>query len=142
LIQTFLSLLDLELEKINKFIENSPEEFATFEEKFKLTLVNGIFMFAVIWSFGAALDTQSRKPFDQAFKKLMIGDITQIKKKKNVSFPDKATLYDYFFKVKSDKLSYEWAKWTDLIDDYYPKDVRIHEIIVKTSDIARYNHCL
>lgn len=78
-------------------------------------------MFAAVWSFGAAVDTSSRKPFDQSLKKIMVGDITQGKKRKYLSFPEKMTLYDYLFKVNSDKLTFEWIKWTDMIDDNYPK---------------------
>jgi len=72
----------------------------------------------------------------------MVGDITQAKKKKYVSFPEKLTLFDYLFKIHEEKLTYEWIKWVDTIDDNYPKDIKIHEIIVKTNDIARYNYCL
>lgn len=105
-------------------------------------MINGIFIFSVIWSFGAAVDTPSRKIFDQALKRIMNGDITQGKKKKNVSFPEKMTLFDYLFRINQEKLSYEWVKWTDQIDDNYPRDIQIHEIIVKTGDIIKYNYCL
>lgn len=105
-------------------------------------MINGIFIFSVIWSFGAAVDTPSRKIFDQALKRIMNGDITQGKKRKNVSFPEKMTLFDYLFRINQEKLSYEWVKWTDQIDDNYPRDIQIHEIIVKTGDIIKYNYCL
>ena len=57
-------------------------------------------MFAVIWSFGVSVDTPSRKPFDMAFKKVLMGDLTAGKKKKNISIPEKGTLFDYKFKIK------------------------------------------
>jgi dynein heavy chain, axonemal len=52
------------------------------------------------------------------------------------------SLFDYQFHVKEDKLSYEWIKWTDKINENYPRDINVHEIIVKTSDTIRYNHCM
>lgn len=73
-------------------------------------------MFAVVWSFGVSVDTPSRKPFDMAFRKVLLGDISSGKKKKNISIPDKGTLFDYKFKIKEEKLLFEWVKWTDQID--------------------------
>lgn len=68
-------------------MENFSEEFASIEEKYKATLINGIFIFAIMWSFGASVDTVSKKSFDQGFKRIIVGDITQGKKRKNVSIP-------------------------------------------------------
>ncbi len=85
-----------------------------------------MFIYSVVWSFGISVDTSSRKPFDQAFKKILIGDQTANKKKKAISFPEKLTLFDYLFKINKEKLNYEWVKWIDMIDDFYPKDVPIH----------------
>ena len=70
------------------------------EEKHLATLTNSIFMFSVMWSFGASVDTASRKPFDVSFKKLMVGDILSGKRRKNVSYPEKATLFDHSLKIK------------------------------------------
>ena len=78
-------------------------------------MMNSIFIYAVIWSFEVSVDTTSRKMFDQAFKKIVIGDITSAKKRKNVTFPEKQTLFDYLFRLHEDKLTYEWAKWIDMI---------------------------
>jgi len=62
--------------------------------------MNGIFIFAVVWSFGAAVDTDSRRPFDISFKRLINGDPSQSKKRKNISYPEKASLFDFQFHVK------------------------------------------
>jgi len=116
LLQTFFKLVDHEIVKIQKYVENFYEEWLVVEEKYKLNLLNGLFIFAIVWSFGACVDTSSRKLFDQSFKKLITGDITQGKKKKTISFPEKLTLFDYLFQIKEDKLTYEWIKWIDTID--------------------------
>ncbi len=50
-------------------------------------LISGMVIYSIVWSFGLSVDTSSRKMFDQAFKKVIIGDITVTKKKKNVNFP-------------------------------------------------------
>lgn len=91
-----------------------------------MTMLTGMFIYAVVWSFGLSVDTPSRKLFDQTFKKLLIGDITSTKKKKNVSFPEKQTLFDYLFRLHEDKLSYEWLRWNDMLDENYPKTIQIH----------------
>jgi hypothetical protein len=64
-----------------------------------MALISGMFIYAVVWSFGVAVDTPSRKVFDQSFKRIIVGDITVAKKKKTASFPDKLTLFDYLFRV-------------------------------------------
>jgi hypothetical protein len=64
-----------------------PEEYAVMEEKYKSSLISGIFIYAVVWSFGVVVDTPSRKLFDHTFKRIIVGDITVAKKKKTTSFP-------------------------------------------------------
>jgi len=98
-LQTFLKLLTVELLKIKKYSEQMPEEYAAIEDKYKIALISGIFIYAIVWSFGVAVDTTSRKLFDQSLKKIVIGDITTAKKKKTLSFPEKLTLFDYLFRV-------------------------------------------
>jgi hypothetical protein len=78
-------------------------------------MVSGMFIYSVVWSFGLSVDTASRKIFDQTFKKLIVGDITTTKKRKNISYPEKLTLFDYVFRINEEKFSYEWFKWVDLI---------------------------
>lgn len=85
-----------------------------------------MFIYGVIWSFGVSVDTISRKQFDLSFKKIIVGDITTIKKKKTPSFPEKLSLFDYMFKVNEDKLSYEWIKWVDMIEERYNKDIPLY----------------
>lgn len=87
LTDVFLQMLTTELMKIKKFIENNAEDWATFEEKYRGSLMAGVFVWSVVWSYGVAVDSASRKQFDNGFKKVLAGDITSGKKKKNVSFP-------------------------------------------------------
>ena len=61
--------------------------------------MSSIFIYSIIWSFGVSVDTNSKKTFDNSFKKIIIGDITAGKKKKHISFPEKITLFDYLFKI-------------------------------------------
>lgn len=87
LISSFLRLLDSLLILLKDFKDNKQEEYLAFEDKFKSMLISGMVIYSLVWSFGLSVDTSSRKMFDQAFKKVIMGDITANKKKKNVSFP-------------------------------------------------------
>ena len=78
-------------------------------------LIGGICLYAITWSFGVSVDTTSKKLFDQTLKRTLTGDITSLKKKKTVPFPEKLMLFDYLFRVDPEKLTSEWVKWTDLI---------------------------
>ena len=126
LIQTFFRLLDVKLRVIRRVMEESGEEYSTMDEKFMYNLVGAVCIYCMVWSFGVVVDTASKKPFDQAFKRIVSGDITTVRKKKPISYPEKLQLSDYLLKVDKDKLTHEWVKWSEMLQDSHPKDVPVH----------------
>ena len=85
-----------------------------------------MFIFSLVWSLGASINSEFRKPFDIYLKKLINGDIellhSEEKKKIKAVFPERGTLYDYKLTPKTvshqnkSMLSYDWVLWVDTID--------------------------
>ena len=98
-------------------IKSEEEIEALHNEKSFFSLISSICTFSLVWSFGACLDTVSRKPFDISIKRIITGEILMSNKKRKVGYPDKGTLFDYNFRVDSGKGTFEWIKWVDLIEE-------------------------
>ncbi len=84
-----------------------------------MAYLNGHFVFAVTWSFGGGLATESRKSFDVFCKRLFSGDIELAdKKRKKFQLPERGMLFEYILenKIKAGKQDVEWVRWVDLID--------------------------
>lgn len=96
----------------------------------------------MVWSLGATLITEHRKPFDSYLKRLFNGDLAADKKKK-MQFPDRGLLYDYCLQPKPNGEE-EWVRWLDTMNntDEIPAKSLPHEIIVKTNDTVRYSYLL
>lgn len=75
-------------------------------EKNSFALVSSLFSFSCVWSFGASIDSNSRKIFDSTFKKTVIAEIILTNKKKKVGYPEKATLYDYLLKIQDTEVGF------------------------------------
>jgi len=86
----------------------------------RTSIIEGKFIFCLVWSFGASADTQSRKKIEQEIKKVLSGEIKIDKyEKKKLSYPERNTLFDYNYSVKKSGgpgVGYEWVLWTDYID--------------------------
>ncbi len=58
------------------------------DPKNRTTVIEGKFIFALIWSLGASADTQSRKKIEQEIKRVLSGDIKIEKyEKRKLSYP-------------------------------------------------------
>jgi dynein heavy chain len=119
------------------------------EDKTKLELphkeieamIDGSFMFSLIWSVCASINTEYRKACNDALRKLLQGDLdTGAKPLKKIVFPDRGTIYDHVFEMNESK----WQNWADLIDknEKIPAKLLPQEIIVTTSDKVKYSYLL
>lgn len=75
-------------------------------EKNTFGLVSSLFAFSFLWSFGAVVDTNSRKVFDSVLKKTILAEIVMTNKKKKVGYPEKGTLYEYVLNINSENVGY------------------------------------
>eukprot|EP00698_Gefionella_okellyi_P021807 TRINITY_DN713_c0_g2_i1.p1 TRINITY_DN713_c0_g2~~TRINITY_DN713_c0_g2_i1.p1 ORF type:complete len:3408 (-),score=943.41 TRINITY_DN713_c0_g2_i1:2225-11140(-) len=97
------------------------------------TIVEPVFLFSLVWSFGATADKEGFPEFDQYLRKHMMSQ--QCK----VPFPDDGLVYDFVF----DSATLQWTKWTNTVPQYVV-DVKasFHDIIVPTAESVRYTYLL
>ncbi|CAG5890787.1 unnamed protein product [Menidia menidia] len=105
--------------------------------------LQGLFLFAVVWSLGGTITGDKRKRFDVFFRTL-IADMNDehprpksIKLKKNNVFPERGTVYDYYF--QKDGMG-QWNIWTDSItkeENVIPPGANVSDLIIPTMDTAR-----
>ena len=98
-----------------------------------ITMIEPLFLFALVWSVGATTNEDGRKFFDGMLRQEMFSN------KSGWIFPKQGLVYDYVFLIESKK----WGKWMDIIDKYEmdPK-LSFSEIIVPTTDSVRNTYLL
>ncbi|KAA3677673.1 dynein heavy chain, axonemal, partial [Paragonimus westermani] len=131
--------------------------------------LQALFLFATVWSLGSVLPTDSRVKFDSYFRDLVSGTNSEhpkpktIKLTKSNSFPERMTVYDFWFDKRS---AGSWQDWSQFIlpsmektalpevtevepnapaggtTSPPPTDVDTGAMIVTTVDTARMNYFL
>ena len=101
-----MNILDCQFDK---FLD--PKKFAAYVTKEVFTWIEGMFLFALIWSIGITGDTNSRVKFDIFLRKILAGGIDEDEKKSfglldtvppppkpySAALPDSLTIYHYKF---------------------------------------------
>ncbi|GCC38553.1 hypothetical protein chiPu_0017068 [Chiloscyllium punctatum] len=104
--------------------------------------LQGLFLFATVWAVGATINGESRKKFDVFFRNLILGmddhnpRPKSVKLTKNNIFPERGSVYDYYFKKTG---SGQWTVWTDYItkDQDIPAGAKVSDLIIPTMETAR-----
>lgn len=63
-----------------------------------------------MWSLGASITVDGRKPFDLFCKRLLGNDIAEHKRDKKLAIPEKS-LYDFCYRMKENGSDGEWVTW-------------------------------
>uniref|UniRef100_UPI00398E73BF dynein axonemal heavy chain 3 isoform X1 n=2 Tax=Pristiophorus japonicus TaxID=55135 RepID=UPI00398E73BF len=109
--------------------------------------LQGLFLFATVWTIGATIDGNSRKKFDVFFRNLILGmddnnpRPKSVKLTKNNIFPERGSIYDYYFKKFA---SGHWQLWTDYIATNLeiPVGAKVSDLIIPTVETARQSFFL
>jgi dynein heavy chain len=72
------------------------------------TCIDGLFIFAIIWSVGATTNEEGRMMFDSFVRQEMFCN------KFAWPIPKAGSIYDYLFSVNDKK----WLRWIDIVDRY------------------------
>eukprot|EP00955_Chlamydomonas_euryale_P064420 358972-Chlamydomonas_euryale.AAC.1 len=127
-----------------------PPVGATFDDATKVQMVEGMFLFAAIWSVGATTDAAGRAAFSDFFCTLAAGEAPTGYADWVEAAPPALTLppipvdggasvYDYKF----DTASRSWVLWTSLVENMaIPEGSGFADIIVPTKDSVRYTYLL
>uniref|UniRef100_A0A2K6A2H9 Dynein axonemal heavy chain 7 n=1 Tax=Mandrillus leucophaeus TaxID=9568 RepID=A0A2K6A2H9_MANLE len=148
LVRSLMNLIDC-------FMDDFADEVKLKERSDRETysLLEGIFLFSLIWSIGASCTDDDRLKFNKILRELMEGAISErtrntfklqsgteqtSSKALTVTFPEKGTIYDYQFVTEGIG---KWEPWIKKLKDAppIPKDVMFNEIIVPTLDTIRYS---
>ncbi|KAK9829119.1 hypothetical protein WJX72_004004 [[Myrmecia] bisecta] len=145
LMNTFWSLLD-EFRGVG-----APIDAASVDK-----VIEGLFVFATIWSIGATTETDGRTKFDAFFRALLRNAVDPKTERTDfdlgpgveigipafmlsVHLPDEGSMYDYMF----DKPTASWRHWMDTVTVEEPATTAaFNEIIVQTIDTVRYSYLL
>uniref|UniRef100_A0A672TSR7 Dynein axonemal heavy chain 3 n=1 Tax=Strigops habroptila TaxID=2489341 RepID=A0A672TSR7_STRHB len=98
--------------------------------------LQGLFLFALVWTIGGIIDADSRKKFDLFYRDLLMGMNDEnprpnsVKLTRNNIFPEKGSVYDFYFHKHG---SGHWNMWTD----YITKEEQVSELIIPTVETAR-----
>ncbi|NXC38348.1 DYH3 protein, partial [Penelope pileata] len=105
--------------------------------------LQGLFLFALVWTIGGTIDADSRKKFDLFYRNLLMGMDDGNPRPKNVKltrnsiFPEKGTVYDFYFYKRG---SGQWNLWTDYItqeEQVISPGAKVSEVIIPTMETAR-----
>uniref|UniRef100_A0A7N6BTR8 Dynein axonemal heavy chain 7 n=1 Tax=Anabas testudineus TaxID=64144 RepID=A0A7N6BTR8_ANATE len=115
--------------------------------------LQGLFLFAVVWTLGGTITGESRQKFDVFYRNLLMGVDNEhprppsIKLKKNNIFPERGhktfyaygTVYDYYFQKDGQG---QWNVWTDSIkneENIIPAGAKVCKfyLIIPTMETAR-----
>ncbi|NXU51136.1 DYH3 protein, partial [Turnix velox] len=105
--------------------------------------LQGLFLFAVVWTVGGIIDADSRKKFDLFYRNLLLGANDENPRPKNVKlnksniFPEKGSVYDFCFYKHG---SGQWKMWTEYItkeEQVIPPTAKVSELIIPTMETAR-----
>ena len=99
------------------------------------------FIFALIWSFGATCDSDSREKFDFFFRNLLAGKlgehpIPEAVGKIEIPLTSDGSVFDFKFEMHGRG---RWVPWSDLIQNekVEMKINKLSELIIPTIDTAR-----
>uniref|UniRef100_A0A8C5C287 Dynein axonemal heavy chain 3 n=1 Tax=Gadus morhua TaxID=8049 RepID=A0A8C5C287_GADMO len=104
--------------------------------------LQGLFLFAVVWSVGGTINGDSRKRFDVYYRLLITGAESEHPPPKNIQlsksnlFPERGSVYDYYFHKQGPG---HWSLWTDSVskEDKTKKVKIVSDLIVPTMETAR-----
>jgi len=130
LIASLLRLMDSQLDTFK-----SEEDSKLLGMADAVKLIDGTFLFSLIWSMGVSTDVAGRDLFDKTVKELAkVPSAPKI----TTPIPEKGTCYDFFFDTNLRK----WVPWLETVPQYsVPANAQFQNIIVPTADTVRYS-CL
>ncbi|KAJ3181585.1 Dynein heavy chain 7, axonemal [Gaertneriomyces sp. JEL0708] len=135
-----ISLFNIFESLFDDFTSASDDKSSPLEDK----CIQGMFLFALVWSVGASVDESGRMKFSEYLKSLCVGTNPKAPLPHNLSFqanfPD-GRVYDYIFENVNGG---QWRTWLDTIphDWSIPAKTKVDNIMVPTVDTARYEYLL
>nr|XP_060504710.1 dynein axonemal heavy chain 3 isoform X1 [Panthera onca]XP_060504711.1 dynein axonemal heavy chain 3 isoform X1 [Panthera onca] len=144
MMRLYSSLLD-EIKKIDK------EESELFEGPTSQQIflwLQGLFLFALVWTVAGTINADSRKKFDLFFRNLIMGmddnnpRPKSVKLTKNNIFPERGSIYDFYFLKEGSGHWYTWTEYITKEEENIPANAKVSELIISTMETARQSFFL
>ncbi|KAI8803834.1 dynein heavy chain and region D6 of dynein motor-domain-containing protein [Cladochytrium replicatum] len=137
LITSFLNLFE---SLFDDFVNDSSKD-----HDISSKIVQGIFIFSVIWSLGSSINDSGRVKFNSFFRSLLNGGDPAILPPEGflleAPIPETSLVYDYVFDRKDGG---KWVLWIETIPTTFtiPAKAKYSDIMVQTIDTVRYSFLL
>ncbi|XP_055265604.1 dynein axonemal heavy chain 3 [Moschus berezovskii] len=144
MMRLYSSLLD----EIRETEEEESELFEGLTSQQIFLWLQGLFLFALVWTVAGTIDADSRKKFDLFFRNLIMGMDNNnprpksVKLTKNNIFPERGSIYDFYFLKQA---SGHWCTWTEYItkeEESISANAKVSELIIPTMETARQSFFL
>ncbi|XP_025062794.1 dynein heavy chain 3, axonemal [Alligator sinensis] len=128
---------------LDEIRQSNTEEGETMSSQQIILWLQGLFLFALVWTIGGTIDADSRKKFDVFYRNLLMGMDDEnprpksVKLTKNNIFPERGSVYDFYFHKQA---SGQWNMWTDYItkeEQIIPTGAKVSDLIIPTMETAR-----
>ncbi|XP_044246158.1 dynein axonemal heavy chain 3 [Ursus arctos] len=110
--------------------------------------LQGLFLFALVWTVAGTINADSRKKFDVFFRNLIMGmddnnpRPKSVKLTKNNIFPEKGSIYDFYFLKQGGGHWYTWTEYITKEEEHIPANAKVSELIISTVETARQSFFL
>nr|XP_036848129.1 dynein heavy chain 3, axonemal [Manis javanica] len=110
--------------------------------------LQGLFLFALVWTVAGSINADSRKKFDLFFRNLIMGmddnnpRPKSVKLTKNNIFPEKGSIYDFYFLKQGGGHWFTWTEYITKEEENIPANAKVSELIIPTMETARQSFFL
>ncbi|XP_030068202.1 dynein axonemal heavy chain 3 [Microcaecilia unicolor] len=128
---------------LDEIVSSGEEGKETMSSQQIILWLQGLFLFAVVWSIGGTINAESRKKFDVFYRNLIMGMDDEhprpksVKLTKNNIFPERGSVYDFYFHKQAGG---QWNNWTDYItkeQQTIAAGAKVSDFIIPTMETAR-----
>ncbi|NXK27218.1 DYH3 protein, partial [Arenaria interpres] len=137
------SLMKLYTCLLDEVKQSEEEEKESMSSQHITLWLQGLFLFALVWTVGGIIDADSRKKFDLFYRNLLMGVNDEnprpksVKLTRNNIFPEKGSVYDFYFYKHG---SGQWNMWMEYItkeEQVISPGAKVSELIIPTMETAR-----
>ncbi|XP_010216373.1 PREDICTED: dynein heavy chain 3, axonemal [Tinamus guttatus] len=128
---------------LDEIKKNDEEEEESMSSQQIFLWLQGLFLFALVWTVAGTIDADSRKKFDLFYRNLLLGmddgnpRPKSVKLTRNNIFPEKGSVFDFYFHKHG---SGQWNLWTDYIskeEQVISPTAKVSDLIIPTMETAR-----
>ncbi|XP_026982494.1 dynein axonemal heavy chain 3 [Sagmatias obliquidens] len=144
MMRLYSSLLD----EIREIEEKESELFESLTSQQIFLWLQGLFLFALVWTVAGTINADSRKKFDLFFRNLIMGMDNNnprpksVKLTKNNIFPERGSIYDFYFLKQGGGHWYTWTEYITKEEEKIPANAKVSELIIPTMETARQSFFL